>query len=532
MLNAKSEYERLEPERTSYERRAEIAAKLTIPSLYSRAGDAHGRTTHTPYQSVGALGVSNLSSAIMLGLLPPGLPFFNLSLDPKLRADLRDLQDGGQAGTPLTDVESNISVWEKTIMRSIERSNYRTPGELMVRLAMVTGNALVEFLPEGGQRTYKLNSYVCERNPDGTPYRVIIKEEMRVGQLTDDVKRQYSASAMANASILEDDDATVMLYTMVTWGVDDYTIQAWLEDVELEGEEYQSSGPVKDCPFHAIRFQSYDGEHYGRGLADEYLGALRTAESLTQSIVQGAAAAAKVLFLVRPGSVTNPRSLANAPNLSFKSGVAGDITTLQLGKFADFQVAQASLNKVESSLERIFLVGSIRNAERVTTAEIRFIQDQLERGHTGVFARFAADWQEPLVRHTIKRLARENALPKLPESVAVPVIVTGASALGRSNEADKLKEIMVDTSQAFGQEVAASYFEVSSFISRMAAAKGVETSGIVKTKDEVQAEQQQAMQSQLMSQVGGAAVDVGANAIGGALEAAQQQQQPEQPQVA
>ena len=41
-----------------------------------------------------------------------------------------------------------------------------------------------------------------------------------------------------------------------------------------------------------------DGEDYGRGRVEEFLGDLQSLESLTQAITEGSAAAAKVVFLV------------------------------------------------------------------------------------------------------------------------------------------------------------------------------------------------------------------------------------------
>ena len=51
-----------------------------------------------------------------------------------------------------------------------------------------------------------------------------------------------------------------------------------------------------------LRFNSVDGEDYGRGRVEEFLGDLKTLEGLSQALVEGSAAAAKVIFLVSPSS--------------------------------------------------------------------------------------------------------------------------------------------------------------------------------------------------------------------------------------
>ena len=65
-----------------------------------------------------------------------------------------------------------------------------------------------------------------------------------------------------------------------------------LNGITVPGSE--GSYTKKKCPFLALRFTSMDGEDYGRGYVEEYLGDLKSLESLTQSIVEGSAAAAKV----------------------------------------------------------------------------------------------------------------------------------------------------------------------------------------------------------------------------------------------
>ena len=76
---------------------------------------------------------------------------------------------------------------------------------------------------------------------------------------------------------------------------------------EVAGIEVPNSrGTFKDGnnPFIPLRFIRIDGEDYGRGFIEEYIGDLRSLEALTQAIVQGSAASAKVLFLVRPNGTT------------------------------------------------------------------------------------------------------------------------------------------------------------------------------------------------------------------------------------
>lgn len=68
-------YQKLESDRYTYLQRARDAARLTIPTLFVDEGHTPASELPTPYQSVGARGVNNLSSALLLSLLPLTLPF-------------------------------------------------------------------------------------------------------------------------------------------------------------------------------------------------------------------------------------------------------------------------------------------------------------------------------------------------------------------------------------------------------------------------------------------------------------------------
>ena len=52
-------------------------------------------------------------------------------------------------------------------------------------------------------------------------------------------------------------------------------------------------------------------EDYGRGRVEEFIGDLRSLNGLSQSLVEGASVASKVIFLVSPSATTKPGTLAS-----------------------------------------------------------------------------------------------------------------------------------------------------------------------------------------------------------------------------
>ena len=89
----------------------------------------------------------------------------------------------------------------------------------------------------------------------------------------------------------------------------------WHQEVDdsiIQGTK--STAPKNSSPWLVLRFNTFDGEPYGRGRVEEFLGDLKSLEALSQALVEGSAAAAKVVFLVSPSSTTKPQTLAAAGN--------------------------------------------------------------------------------------------------------------------------------------------------------------------------------------------------------------------------
>ena len=70
--------------------------------------------------------------------------------------------------------------------------------------------------------------------------------------------------------------------------------------------------PLDKLAYIPLRFNRIDGSNYGRSFVEEYLGDLQSLEYLTKAVVEGSAAASKVLFLVSPNSTTRARKLAES----------------------------------------------------------------------------------------------------------------------------------------------------------------------------------------------------------------------------
>jgi len=93
VVTAASRHKTLAEKRSPYERRAEKVSELTIPTLFPKTGDNAYTTFETAYQGMGARGVNNLASKLLLALFPPNAPFFRLTIEPSVKQEL-DEQEG------------------------------------------------------------------------------------------------------------------------------------------------------------------------------------------------------------------------------------------------------------------------------------------------------------------------------------------------------------------------------------------------------------------------------------------------------
>lgn len=493
--SAKSLYEQLESNRLVFLERARDSAKLTIPTLVPPAGYGPHTKYDTPYQSIGSRGVNNLSSKLLLALLPPNAPFFRLAVDPfELQKSANDKEN---VEALKTELEKALSKIERLVMQEVETSALRVGTYEALRSLIVSGNALVYLPEEGGMRVFRLDSYVVKRDPSGNVTHIVVKEKVSPLALPENAKELITGDTES----AEND--SVEVYTKIERDEEDGSFEIYQE---INGEEVPESRGVyteNKLPWIALRFIRVDGEDYGRGFVEEYIGDLRSLEALSKAAVESTAASSKVVFMVDPTGTTRIKTLAEAENGAFISGKSTDVTALQADKRADLQVVNTLIEQISVRLSFAFLLNSAvqRQAERVTAEEIRFMAQELETTLGGAYSILSQEFQLPLVQMVIDRMNKQRRLPKLSNKLVKPMIVTGVEALGRGNDLTKLDQFIAGMTQALGP-AALQYINISEYLARRAASLGIDSENLIKTQEDIAAEQQQAQQMQFMNQMG------------------------------
>jgi len=465
---------------------------LTIPTLIPESGTGKHTNYPTPYQGVGARGVNNLASKLLLSLFPPNSPFFAMRVDDFTAEEIGQ-QEGARA-----KVDQALGKYERSVMQSIEDSGDRSAHFEALKHLIVGGNVLLYLPKDGGTRVYPLSRYVTVRDPMGEMLETIIEEEVAFVSLPQGLKELVSES-MKGAETKVDPKATIKLHTKFYLEGDKVLSYQEVDGVRVPDSE--GSWPKEKSPIIALRWTRIDGEDYGRGYVEEYLGDLISLEGLSKALLEGSAASARVIFLVRPGGSTRAKDVMNAENGAAVAGRADEVEALQVGKHADMSVAQQQISTITERLAYAFLMNSAvqRAGERVTAEEVRYMAGELEDALGGVYSILSQEYQLPYVMRVIDRLTRKKKLPALPKGVAKPTIVTGLEALGRGHDLSKY-DLFLKALQPLGPDVLQSEMNVNDYITRIGTALGIDLAGLMKTPEQKQQEMADAQAQQQQAQ--------------------------------
>jgi hypothetical protein len=490
MYKARERYSKLATDRSPFLETAVECSELTLPylvidDLTQRRGGK--QNLKQPWQSVGAKAVVTLAAKLMLAILPPQTSFFKLQvrddklgeeLDPRMRSEL----------------DLSFSKMERMIMDYVAASNDRVVVHQALKHLIVSGNALV-FMGKDGLKHFPLQRYVVNRDGNGNVIEIVTKEliSRKVLGIELPVPVPNSPGDDGHQTGSQDDDVEV--YTCVKL---DERSGRWVwhqeaEDIVLPNS--RSTAPKSASPWLVLRFNTVDGEDYGRGRVEEFLGDLRSLDGLSQALVEGASVASKVIFLVSPSATTKPQTLSKAGNGAIIQGRPEDVGVVQVGKTADFATAAQLAQQIEKRILEAFLVMNVRDAERVTAEEVRMTQLELEQSLGGLFSLLTVEFLIPYLNRILLVLQRSNEIPKLPKDLVRPKIVAGVNALGRGQDRESLTQFITTITQTLGPEALLKFIDPSEAIKRLAAAQGIDVLNLVNTPEQLQQNlQEQQMQ--------------------------------------
>lgn len=491
---AAGRYSQLESIREPYLTRARDAALVTLPHLIPPLGHTSTTKLYTPYQSLGSRGVNNLAAKLLLTMFPANSPFYRYDLTDRA---LRDMEEQGLPAAKRGQIDTAMSKYERAIQKKIEAGAYRPSMFPALKHLIVGGNVLL-FLPKKDpMRVFKLDSFVVKRDASGNVIEIITLEKVSPIALPEHVLALIPEHDPNKA---QDD---IELYTWIKRTKTNWSSHQEICDQVVE--ESRGTYPLDRSPYIALRWNTIDGEDYGRGYVEDYLGDLYSLEGLSQSIVEFSAAAARVIPMVKPGSGVTMRQLANAKSGQPISGNIDDVGILQLDKYADFRVAKDTIEEISKRISYAFLLNTSvqRSGERVTAEEIRYVAQELESALGGTYSVLSQELQLAFLLRIEYIMQAAGELPKLPKEFAEPTIITGLEALGRGQDLAKYRGL-IQMINEMGPQVAARFLariKDGELLDRILAAATIDAEGLIMSQEEFDqkqaAEQQQAMTQQV-----------------------------------
>lgn len=494
-MSLKARYAAAAAEREPVLERCRESAALTLPHLAPDLTQSKGEDLVRPFQSTGGDGVNNLGAKLSIGLFPPQSPGFRYELDADLL--LANQVDEQTLGS----IRLAISKRERSIQRRFDTSGARPRTFEALLHLIVNGNYLLRFKEDGSLRGFRIDQFTVARDHAGFVREVMTHEVVHRQRIPERFRDRAAPTDLPHQS---DDDVDVftVFEREEDSPVDAPRWRTWQEDGEGNPLSEREEGIADvDSPMIPLRMIPDSNEDYGRSWVEFRYSDLKAHEGLTQAMIEAAAIASHVIRVIEPGAQVTPRELHTAPNGRALIGFGEKIKTLNLDKLADLTVAAQVNDALRLRLDQGFLRFSPRNAERVTTEEIRATLQELNEALGGVLSTAAAEFQLPLVLKLERIMDRRGELFPLPfrgAEVTGIKIVTGIDAVGRGRDEIQLNAYLGTAQQALGPEVVALHINPSGYLSRLAAAQGIDPEGIVRTEEEVQAIQQQQQQAALL----------------------------------
>lgn len=501
-------------------------AQWTLPYLFPPNNINVGEVMSVDKDSIGARGTNHLANKIINTLFPAKSLFFRLVIDQEMR-DLIETSVAATAGQSddslRAAVETAVQAAEKELIKAEKRAEehlnmikYRPQATNAVKLLIVTGNAMV-YHPETSRslyrkgyerpvQVYNLRNYHVVRDVDGEMVEFMTRETKAFETFHPEVQEALKNNAAFKAAHRGTGPTSIKEYkkgadvTIYTRGVleDDgkYHIEQWADDVDLDRDRIYTRDKLRWIP---LTWNLLQGEDYGRGLVADYAGAFHAINALSISLLNIAAIMGDVKILVDPQSQIDIDEIQNSQSGSYHYGKPEEVGIGQLQYLGNnAQFLQAMIERYEKQISAAFLLATAmqRNAERVTTEEIRRDMDELETSNAGVYSRLAADWQYP----TALLALDDTDFVSVGDGIE-PRVITGMDSLSRAGEAYNMRLFLTDVAMLNGvpEDVRMS-IKKGPFMKQIGSYHQVPYESWVMTPEEEQAAQEAQMQQQAQLQ--------------------------------
>lgn len=489
--------------RTSVLERARRCAALTLPFLLPEDGHNDSQELPTPYQSIGAEGVSTMASKLGLAYFNPSSPFLRLEADELALAQLAQIADAEMAEQFTQELNYNLTQVERAVVRDFDAQGHRTKMNNAIELLLATGNILQLMEEDGSLRIFRLDEFAVNRDRNGNLLELITEEQIALSALEPELEDLLRSNDAYPSGDPKSTHKTIKLHSYAKLIEKD----RWELAQEINGVIIPDSIrtlPASRMPYNFVPLFEVPGDVYGRSLVEKVIGDLQTLETLSLAMEEGTVALSRLIIALRPGSVASPRELAEAPNTSIVVMDPEDAKAVQFEKSIDMSIALQWAQILTDRLEKSFLMmrSVQRSGERVTATEINALALEIESAHAGLQASIDSNLVRWTALRMIETLQRRKLIPKLEINEKSPIrprVVTGFEGLGRAQDFQKIATVAQTLGATVPPEVLQTHVDWKGILKGLQTASGLDFD-ILLSDEEIQAIQEQAQQQAILQQ--------------------------------
>lgn len=482
-------YEEMVGERQPYLDEARRISKAIMPYLYPEPGQEDPFAQASTNQSLVAKGVINLGKELSSTIFPANARFFENTILPSIAKMVEEAkaQAGEEEGSEVASTFSQVNnglVARDQHLRKIIKS---TPDSENFYQAMIHGIVAGQFCfakPNlHTSKVYTLDNFVSEFDSTGELVECIVKDTIHISKFSpEDLQELFGTSDLERFE--EAKMTSVVVYTRQVRRFDHWEIQ-----VEIAGRRFKKMEGKEDLecpPFTVIPFFLFPGKSYGVSWCSHNKGDIIHFENLSLAVTELSKAAAKVVGIIPPDMQVTQSELSGNAGLSWIYGSPSPIQMI----YADVSRNLDALTTIYEMSRQVILQAFMlteavrRNAERVTSEEIRTIMQGLRALLGGLYLSVARRWQYPYIKRMDKLAVQEGLIPPLPEGTYQLNLTAGLETLEAAEELQALDQLTARLAQ-FGEQAMARV-NINEYDTRVANYLGVVADGLLMDDEELQ----------------------------------------------
>ena len=414
--------------------RCEQYAKWTLPYLMADVSKVSmsGRViVERDFQEIGALLTGNLASKLAQLLFPTQFPFFTAEASDEIKALARTRGIGDE------ELRSMFARMEVGANKRLFLNSGYAGLILMLKHLIVTGQCLVYRDSKDATITaYGLNQFATRRDGKGDLLDCVLRENTTVEALSPDLQ---AALRTANSAKYGRPECPVEKYTRIHRvmrnGRVGYEVSQQVDTVDVGKSGWY---PKHLCPWMCPTWVLIPGEHYARGMVEEYAGGFARLSALSEGSALYTVEMLRVLHLVGASAGSTVDELALSESGEWIRADPNGVAVHEAGDAGKLEQTERVIERTVMRLARAFMYeGITRQAERVTAYELERQATEANNALGGVYSTLSGGIQVPLA-HLLLTEVSEDALAGIVTGELTANITAGIPALGRSGEVQNL----------------------------------------------------------------------------------------------